>query len=162
MSTFENSGYKWRETYFVMLEADKRPTLERLSKTLHKVNPRFELSNLAADEQGLFDSLTLHSPQDYAAVDISYTDDDEVKEQGLDLQQELRATATEAEERAKLARLTKCTARLDILHFEQIVGAEPEEEGDEMLDPSALLMILDALVEMTGGVGIDPQSGTVF
>src|ERR1700758_4184224 len=116
MSTFEDSGYKWRETYFVMFDAAKRPTLEKLSKTLNKVNPRFELSNLAGDETGMFESLTLHSPQDYAAVDISYTDDDEVKEQGLNLQQELRATATEAEERAKLARLTKCTARLDILH----------------------------------------------
>lgn len=162
MSTFENSGYKWRETYFVMLEAGKRPTLEKLTKTLHKVNPRFELSNLAADENGMFESLTLHSPQDYAAVDISYTDDDEVKEQGLNLQQELRATATEAEERSKLARLAKCTGRLDILHFEQIIAAEPDEEGDEMLDPSALLMILDALVQMTGGIGVDPQSGTVF
>ena len=162
MSTFENGEYRWRETYFVLFDAAKRPTLEKIAKTLRKVNPRFELSNLAADEQGLFESLTLHSPQDYAAVDISYADDEEVKEQGLNLAEELRATATDAGERAKLARLPKCNARLDILHFEQLVGAESDDEGDEMLDPSALLIILDTLVEMTAGIGVNPQSGTVL
>src|ERR1700730_4077008 len=161
MSTFENSEYKWRETYFVLFDAVKRPSLEKIAKVLRKVNPRFELSNLAGDEQGQFESLTLHSPQNYAAVDISYTDDEEVMEQGINLAEELRSTATEAEERAKLARLPKCNARLDILHFEQIVVAESEDESEEMLDPSALLIILDTLVEMTGGVGVDPQSGTV-
>ncbi len=30
-----------------------------------------------------------------------------------------------------------------------------------MLDPSALLIVMDALVEMTGGVGVDPASGTL-
>jgi hypothetical protein len=58
--------------------------------------------------------------------------------------------------------LPKCNARRDILHFEQIVGGEAEDESEEMLDPSALLLILDTLVEMTGGIGVDPQSGTVF
>src|SRR5437868_2029207 len=162
MSTFENSEYKWRETNFVLFDAAKRPSLEKIAKVLRKVNPRFELSNLAGDEQGLFESLTLHSPQDYAAVDISYTEDDEVREQGINLSQDLRSTATEAEERAKLARLPNCTARLDILHFEQVVGGEAEDETEEMLDPSALLIILDTLVDMTGGIGVDPQSGTVF
>ena len=27
MSTFENEQYKWRETYFVLFSAAKRPTL---------------------------------------------------------------------------------------------------------------------------------------
>ncbi|HEV3417620.1 MAG TPA: hypothetical protein VG056_12425 [Pirellulales bacterium] len=162
MSTFENSDYKWRETYFVLFDAAKRPSLEKIAKALRRVNPRFELSNLAGNEEGMFESLTLHSPQDYAAVDISYADDEEVQEQGINLSEELRSSATDADERAKLARLPKCNARLDILHFEQVVGAESEEEGEELLDPSALLIILDTLVDMTGGVGVDPQSGTVF
>ncbi len=162
MSTFENSEDKWRETYFVLFEAAKRPSLEKIGKTLRKLNPRFELSNLAGDEHGNFESLTLHSPQDYAAVDISYTDDDEVKEQGMTLAKEYRSNASDAEERAKIARLPNCTARLDILHFEQIVDDTGAEEGEEMLDPSALLIILDALVEMTDGIGVDPQSGAVL
>ncbi len=165
MSTFENSGYRWRETYFVLMDVGKRPTLEKIAKALRKVNAKFELSNLVADEQGLFESLTLHSPQDYAAVDISFVADDEVMEQGASLAKDLKSSATEPEERAKLARLPKCTARMDILHFEQVVGADgsgADDESEEMLDPSALLLILDTLVDLTGGVGVDPQSGTVF
>ncbi len=163
MSTFENNDYKWRETYFVLHDATKRPSLEKIAKSLRRVNPRFELTNLVADEEGMFESLTLHSPQDYAAVDISYVADEEVKEQGASLAKDLRATATEPDERAKLARLPKCNARIDILHFEQVIGgAAGEDESEEMLDPSALLLILDTLVEMTAGVGVDPQSGTVF
>jgi hypothetical protein len=161
MSTFENPDYKWRETYFVLFDAGKRPTLEHIAKALRRINRRFELSNLTADDQGLFESLTLHSPQDYAAIDICYAADEDVSEQGATLAKDLQATATDPEERAKLARLPKCNARLDILHFEQVV-AGGEEESEEMLDPSALLTILDSLVEMTGGVGVDPQSGAVF
>jgi hypothetical protein len=161
MSTFENSDYKWRETYFVLFDPAKRPSLETIAKALHELNPRFELSNLAADEEGLFESLTLHSPQDYAALDISYMAGEEVQEQGADLAKELRANAADADERAKVGRLPQCAARLDILHFEQVIGGE-EEESEEMLDPSALLSILDTLVVMTGGIGVDPQSGSVL
>jgi hypothetical protein len=63
-------------------------------------------------------------------------------------------------ERAKLARLPQCDARLDIMHFEQVV--ESEDGEDDMLDPSALLLVLEALVKLTGGVGIDPQAGALM
>jgi len=162
MSTFEDGNYKWRETYFVLFDAGKRPPLESIAKALQRINRRFELSNLTADEQGLFESLTLHSPQDYAAIDICYAADEDVSEQGATLAKDLQATATDPEERTKLARLPKCNARLDILHFEQVVGGEDGDESEELLDPSALLTILDTLVDMTGGVGVDPQSGAVF
>src|ERR1041384_1018984 len=107
MSTFENNEYKWRESHFVLFDVSKRPTLEKMGKVLTKLNPRFELSNLSSDERGMFESLTLHSPQDYAAVDISYTDDEEVMEQGETLAKEYRSSATDADERAKIARLPK-------------------------------------------------------
>ena len=122
------------------------------------------MSNTLADDDGGFESLTLRSPQDYSALDISYVDGEEVQTQGVELAEEMRASAADPEERAKLARLPKCDARLDILHFEEIVGGRSsgEEEGDEMLDPSTLLNVLDALVRMTGGIGVDPQSGSVM
>jgi hypothetical protein len=61
----------------------------------------------------------------------------------------------------KLAKLPKCDVRFDIMHFEQVTD-DQIEEGEEMLDPSALLLVLDALVDLTGGVGIDPQSGALM
>ncbi len=164
MSTFENEQYKWRETYFVLFSAAKRPTLAKMTKALQSLNSRFELSNTLADDDGGFESLTLRSPQDYSALDISYVSGEEVQTQGVELVEEMRPNATDPEERAKLARLPKCDARLDILHFEEIVGGGggADEEGDETLDPSTLLNVLDALVRMTGGVGVDPQSGSVM
>ncbi len=162
MSTFENDNYKWRETYFVLFDSPRRPTLAQLSKTLQRLNPRFELISPTADEAGRFESVTIRSPQDYAALDISYLGGEEVNEQGVELALEMKPVATEPEEKRKLARLPECDARLDILHFEQVgaSGAAADTE-DEMLDPGALLLVLDALVELTGGVGVDPQSGTI-
>ena len=48
-----------------------------------------------------------------------------------------------------------------MLHFEQVPeDVEDEAEDDEMLDPSALLVVLGALAKLTGGVAVDPQAGT--
>ncbi len=161
MSTFEREEFKWRETYFVLFDSTRRPTLNKVERALRELNDRFQLSNGRADEDGRFESITVMSPDDYAALDISYESGEEVLEQGAALAQELKSSAADSQERAKVARLPKCDARFDLLHFEQTTDDEPGEE-DEMLDPSALLIVLDALVELTGGVGVDPQSGTVL
>jgi len=56
-----------------------------------------------------------------------------------------------------------CNGRFDVLHFEQVTEPGDEDEaGDEMLDPGAILLVLAALAKLTGGVAIDPQSGTVI
>lgn len=162
MSTFEREEFKWRETYFVLFDSAKRPTLKKVEHVLRDLSERFQLSNMRADEDGRFESITVMSPDDYAALDVSYESGDEVREQGAALAQELKSSATEAEERAKLARLPQCDARFDLLHFEQVSPDDAVDEADEMLDPSALLIVLDALVELTGGVGVDPQSGTLL
>lgn len=162
MSTFERDEFKWRETYFVMFDSAKRPTLKTVERVLRDLSDRFQLSNNRADEDGRFESITVMSPDDYAALDISYESGEEVLEQGAALEQEMKSSAADDEERARLARLPKCDARFDLLHFEQVTDDEAEDEADEMLDPSALLIVLDALVELTGGVGVDPQSGTLL
>ncbi len=162
MSTFEREEFKWRETYFVLFDSSKRPTLKKVEQLLREMNSRFELSNSRADEDGRFESITILSPDDYAALDISFEGGEEALEQGAALYAEMKSNITDKEERAKLERLPKCDARFDLLHFEQITDEPAEEEGDEMLDPSALLIVLDALVELTGGVGIDPASGTLL
>ncbi len=163
MSTFEEHGYKWRETYFVMFPIARRPTLAKVEKLIKTLSARFELVNAEADDQGKFESLTIRAPQDYAAMDISFESGDEVTEQVVQLQQDMKGLV-DADDRPKLAQLGKCDAKFDILHFEQqadLVGDEEDDEPD-MLDPSALLSVMDALVELTGGIGVDPQSGTLM
>jgi hypothetical protein len=161
MSTFERDEYKWRETYFVLFDSAKRPSLKKVERALHDLNDRFELSNALADEDGRFESITVMSEDDYAALDISYEVGEEVVEQGAALYEELKGTVDD-DERARLQQMRKFDARFDLLHFEHVTDDEPEDEADEMLDPSALLIVLDALVELTGGVGVDPASGTLL
>ncbi len=163
MSTFERSDFQWRETYFVFFAGARRPKLSEVERRLRKLNARFELQNPTADEEGLFESLTVMAPDDFAALDISYMAGEEVIEQGAQLYKELKGPSLDDDERARLARVPKLDAKFDLMHFEQ-VGAAPaaaDDEPEEMLDPDALLIVLDALVELTKGVGIDPQSGSL-
>jgi hypothetical protein len=158
MSTFENHDYKWRETYIVLFHAERRPTLEKVQKSLSKLNSRFELVNPEADEDGKFQSITIRSPQDFAAMDICFDSGEEVLEQAAEMQQELKSTAG-PDERPKLAGLANCDSKFDVLHFEQVTG-EASGDEDDMLDPGALLGVLDVLAELTSGLAIDPQSGS--
>jgi len=160
MSTFENDQYRWRETYFVLFESSKRPTLEKLQQTLSKLNSRFTLTNLSADDSGRFESMTVLSPDDFSALDISYLDGEEVREQGAGLVEEMEATDCRPEDRARLNRILQCDGRFDVLHFEQVINFDNGDESDEMLDPCALLVVLEALAKETGGLAVDPQSGT--
>ena len=162
MSTFEREEYKWRETYFVLFDSSRRPSLKKVEQMLHDLSDRFQLSNAGADKDGRFESITVMSPDDYAALDMSYESGEEVVEQVESLQEERTVSLEDKEERAKLKRLKKFDARFDLLHFEQSTGGEAEDELDEMLDPSMLLIVLDAVVELTSGVGVDPQSGSLL
>jgi hypothetical protein len=159
MSMFENDHYRWRETYFVLFQSSNRPTLETLQRRLSKLNTRFTLTNLSADESGRFESMTVLSPDDFAALDISYLEGEEVLDQAAELADELDTTDCRPEDRARLARVRQSDARFDVLHFEQVVGFE-DDDSDDMLDPSALLVVLGALSKETEGLAIDPQAGT--
>lgn len=161
MPSLEGDEFQWRETYFVLFESSRRPTLASVEHTLRGLSHRFELRDLEPDDEGLFESATLLAPDDYAALDITYLEGEDVLAQGAALFDEMKpAAAGNAGERAKLVRLTRCNARLDIMHFEQMVDSEDGE--DDMLDPSALLIVLEALVKLTGGIGVDPQSGSLL
>jgi hypothetical protein len=43
-----------------------------------------------------------------------------------------------------------------------VTDGETAEEADEVFDPSTLLLVLEALVDLTGGIAVDPQSGTIL
>lgn len=161
MSMFEDSRYRWRETYFVLFPASSRPTLKSVTKMLSALNKRFELTNLNADENGLIDSLTLISPDDFAALDICYTEGSEVVEQSVTLVDDLKKLGADEAPPVPWEEIKRYDGRFDVLHFEQIAeGGDDDSQDDEMLDPSALLVVLGALANHTNGVAIDPQAGT--
>jgi hypothetical protein len=163
MSMFENEQYCWRETYFVLFESPRRPTLDAVRHQLLKLNNRFSLTNLVADDHGRVESLTVLAPDDFAALDVCFVDGDEVVEQAATMADELEPGDTPAETRRRRDRVRRCNARFDVLHFEQVVNAEEgEEEAEGMLDPTALLVVLEALARLTDGVAFDPQAGTML
>jgi hypothetical protein len=161
MSMFEDSRYRWRETYFVLFPAKKRPELKSMTKMLAVLNKRFELTNLNADDDGLIDSLTLISPDDFAALDICFTSGSEVLEQSAVLVDDLKKMGIDGPPPVSWEQIKKYDGRFDVLHFEQVTEeGEGDAEDDELLDPSALLVVLAALAKQTGGVALDPQAGT--
>lgn len=164
MSMFENDQYCWRETYFVLFDVRNRPKLDAVRRALANLDTRFTLANLTGDEEGYVESLTVLSPDDFAALDVCYVDGEEVVEQRMDLLKELGNANGTPEERLKRDRLRHSNGRFDILHFEQVVDLEEEtgEDAEGMLDPTALLVVLEALVRLTDGVAFDPQAGTVL
>jgi hypothetical protein len=160
MSLFENDQYRWRETYFVLFEEKNRPTAEDTVACLKKLGSRYEVTDVRRDDYGRFESLTLLSPMDYAAMDITYLAGEDVTAHVEELQRELKTASLTSAELAKLKRLPSCNARFDVYHFEQIVSDGDDE--DEFLDPGALLIVLERLAKLCHGVGIDPQSGAVM
>ena len=185
-SDFNGDELHWRETYFIIFPHDRRPTLKQVASALTEANRRFQLENLESDEGGLLESLLVESPEDHAAVEISYEVGDAVIEQNLEwakqLQKELPGD--------QLQELMKADARLDVAHFERVrsgsVGdpetASPpgsgfgnaiddafgddafggDDEPFEMLDPSCLLTVVDTLASLTDGLTFDPASGEIL
>jgi hypothetical protein len=152
--------YHWRETYFILFDRRRRPTLTQVERELGELNAKYQLLDLEADDDGLFDSLRLRAPDDRAMLEITFESGEAVVEQSRELNSRL---ADEAEPE-QLAVLREADARLDIMHFEQI-SEEAYPAGDtldEMLDPSCLLMVVDTLVALTDGLAIDPASGAIL
>jgi hypothetical protein len=118
------------------------------------------MRDVQAGEEGEFEALTLISPDDYAAMDITYVSGEEVVEQTGELLEELSANATTAAEKAKLKRLVDLNARFDIYHFEEVVTGDPED--DEFMDPGCLLQVLQRLTELVSGIPVDPQTGSLI
>lgn len=160
MSMFEDPRYKWRETYFVLFSAADRPLLRKVQHALAKLDDHYVITNATENDDGQFDSLTLVSPDDYAALDLCYTEGEDVYDQVQELLKEIKPADLSPAARQEYARLALCDARFDILHFEQVAADEEEEE--EMLDPGSLLLVLGALAKISHGIAIDPQSGTIL
>lgn len=160
MSLFENGEYRWRETYFVLFEEKHRPTTAAAQAALQRLGTKFEVTDLLENGGGYFESLTLVSPYDFAAMDISYVAGEDVTTQVTELKQELKHATLTEKELAQLQRLTTCDARFDIYHFQKI--SDGEDDDEEFMDPGTLLLVLEKFTRLCQGVGVDPQSGTLI
>lgn len=162
MSLFENDEYQWRETYFVLFDKTKRPSAEQLESLLTGVNVGYQIQDVRATEEGLFESLTLISADDYAAMDLTCLATEEVREQVEELATELRSTAA-PDELPTIERIPACTARLEVYHFEQMVFVGgSEDEPDDFMDPGSLLVVLERIAELCDGIIVDPQSNSLL
>jgi len=160
MSMFGQPGYRWRETYFVLFRSHNRPKLKTVERALAALGGRYKIENPRADKEGYLDSITVISPDDFAAMDICYTSGPEVLEQGASLAQEIGESREVPRERVQ--EVAQCDARFDVLHFERLADLDEEDEDEEMFDPSALLLVLGTLARLTSGIAVDPQAGAML
>jgi hypothetical protein len=160
MSLFADNRYQWRETYFVFFEDKHRPTAGAVEKVLAELGSKIELSDSVPDDDGLLESLTILAHSDSAGMDVIYVDGDEVQEQLTELKREWKGQMLAAGDRSLFDRLSKCNARYDVFHFEELGDSFLDENDDEgALDPATLLLVLAKLAKLCHGIAIDPQSG---
>jgi hypothetical protein len=133
-----------------------------MEKFLKDLGQRYEVHDVRTDDDGRFESATVLAPDDFAGMDITYVSGDEVREQLDEMLEEIGKATLNIGQIDKLTKIAKCDARFDIYHFEQVGSSDDDFEGDEMLDPGALLIVLERLAKLCNGVGFDPQSGTLM
>jgi hypothetical protein len=162
MSLFEDDRYRWRETYFVLFHTGNRPSATAIQEALRSLAPRIQLREMRVGSQDELESMTMVSPDDFAAMDISYVSGEEVEEQIREWIENLAWEQLTKEERQKWELIKSCNARFDIYHFEQVVIDEIDDDDESYMDPGALLIVLQRLAELCRGTGLDPQSGTAL
>lgn len=159
MSLFGNPHYQWRETYFVLFKHATRPSAKEVVSALTQQDDHYDVSDVVTDEAGMLESLTLRSPDDASAMDLSFVTGEEVTEQTDELLRTLAKSTLSDDDRKKLNFIGECDSRFDIYHFEEV---SPDNGDDPFLDPGALLLVMETLARICQGVGVDPQSGTLM
>ncbi|MEE2641428.1 MAG: hypothetical protein VX768_12430 [Planctomycetota bacterium] len=157
MSLFGNPRYQYRETYFILFELDNRPTEQQLLGAIAELGDRYEVKEMHHDQDNRLESMTVVSPSDFAGLDLTYVDGDEVLEQVAELNEQFKTTTLTGDEMKKIIRIGKCRARFDVLHFEEVTGSE-----DDFLDPGSLLTVVEKIASICDGVGIDRESLTII
>jgi hypothetical protein len=153
---------EWRDTYFILFQSSGRPTLTQVEAAITEATRRVTLENLAADDDGMFESVLVQAPEDHAALEISFETGEAVIEQSAQLAKQLKSEVTPDQ----LKRLLRADARLDVMLFER-VSADSFDDNDEefaagALDPGSLLNVVEALAKLTNGLPIDPASGGIL
>ena len=163
MSLFERPGFEWLETFFVLFDEANRPTPAAVEKTLKDLGKKMDIGEIRADDQGRVEAVTVLAPDDFAGMDLVFMGGDDVTEQLPELIRELEENAITADEKQQAQELAKCTARLDVLHFEEhSFTADPDGAESDYMDPGGLLIVLQRMAELCQGTVVDPQSSSVM
>ena len=153
LGLFGDSRYEYRDTFFVLFQKENRPSSDKIQACLAELGPKYETLDLKATD-GELESITVRSPHDRSAMDITYVVGEEVQNQVTEIQSEFRTMTLAGDDVKKLKLINECDARFDIYHFEQCEAGAV----DEMLDPGGLLIVLGTIAQLCDGVGLDPQS----
>ncbi len=158
MSLFGNERYKWRETYFVLFRRGDHPTVEDVASALETGHN--EVTNVHGDVDGRFESATVQPSEDFSGMDVTFVAGEEVNDHVQQLLNDFAKQTLSSEDQEKLNLLGECDSRFDIFHFEEVKNTADDEE--EFLDPGALLLVIEQIVYLCKGVGVDPQSGSLI
>src|SRR5262245_59827829 len=164
MNDESDDQLEWRDTYFILFQQNDRPTLTQVEAAITESSRKLKLENLEADDDGMFESVLVQAPQGNAALEISYETGDAVVEQSADLAKQLKGELGSKQ----LKQMLKADARLDVMLFERIRddfagGSDDDDEWEATgIDPASLLNVVGALAKLTGGLPIDPASGTIL
>ncbi len=155
MSTFEDDRYQWRETYFVLFDPSKRPKTHAIQKGLKSLFSSLEIRQSQGDAEGRIEVLRIASQEDFAALDIVYQSGEHVFAEMQHLAEELRKLTSTKKSREKIDRAKTCHARLEVLHFEQMVPIAgdipvPVRETRVVPEPK-MFQKAKAAAEMRGG-----------
>lgn len=157
MSLFGDPNFQYRETYFVLFEKSNRPKSSDLLNAIGQLGNNCQIVDSKVSDDRI-ESVTVDLPEDFAALDITYVEGDEVLSQVLEIGEELRNMTLQGDELAKLSKIKHCNARFDIFHFERSINTE----ADEFIDPGGLLLVLERLAALCDGVSFDPQSQSIL
>ena len=80
MSLFENSKFRWRETYFVLFDRLNRPSCADIRAALSDLGDRYEIGESLENDDAQFESFALFSPMDCAAMDILLVEGEDGRE----------------------------------------------------------------------------------
>jgi hypothetical protein len=160
MSLFDDSNYRWRDTFLVLFDDEQRPTIELALSAIQKIG-KFEMQNFSESESRHIESMTITSNVDLVGLEIFYVAGAEVVEETEALVLELTEDALLLGNEDSLTQLSTANARFDILHFEQITeNANEPSDDNELMDPGSLLAVTAALASLVNGVAVDPSSAS--
>jgi len=120
MSMFDDNRYCWRETYLVMHDRVHRPLASDMVRKLSNLKGYLEICNIRSDSDDLLDSLVILARNDSAAVEMQYHEGDTVVKEFTVLADEMERHELSSQERKKIVRARNFSAKIELLHFEQM------------------------------------------